>query len=475
MNWRWLIAVVLLAPSVTVASEAGVRPAPLAGRTANGTEVDPVSVKVTVSWGRPVTRTTERSFGINLFAAFDPAISAESRYRENLAFMGATLVRFHSMEMMRDSATPPGWLNMNKRGWDRDKIRRALTWLPAPGVSAIMNIPGWPEWMDANGDGLLDRDRYDEFAALCASLVRIVNVDLKRGIKYWEITNEKDTAYWVGPTERREPDRIRELAEIYNACATAMKAVDPVIATGGPAAARGDLLAPLRQFALAVMPNLDFFTFHAYASGDRTDSDRLVYERADGLGWQAREAVRMLQAESPDRRIPVFLDEFNISRSWETRDPRMTGSKGAVFDTIVLAECARANCDSALSWNERDGIYGKTSPQGELRPGARILRLFNRRLVGDVVDAESANPGRVTALAVNSDARGERAVMVANRTDSRILIRFDFLGWKPQSGEFARDEIAGDGCRESKITFRELSAGGLIMPAHSVTFLAAKN
>jgi len=456
MNWTLAIAGIL---SFAIAAP---------GRS--GTDADPVSVKVTVSWGRPVARTTERSFGINLFSAFDPGVSADPGYRESLAFMGPGLVRFHSMEMMRDCATPEGWLDTGARKWDAEKIGRTLAWIP-PGSESIMNIPGWPDWMDADGDGFLDRDRYDEFAAFCSSLVRIVNGDLKRGIRYWEITNEKDAVYWSGPAERHEPDRVRDLAEIYNACAAAMKAVDPGIATGGPAAARGDLLAPLRRFALAVMPNLDFFTFHAYAGGDRMDSDRSVYERADGLGWMAGEAVRMLQAESPSRRIPVFLDEFNIR---ETLDSRMAGSKGAVFDFIVLAGCARAGCDSALSWNERGGIHGKTSPRGELRPGASVLRLFNRHMVGDAVDTQSANPGRVSALAVSSDARGERAVVAANRTGASVLVRFDFLGWQPVSGGFSRHEITDTGCRESEITFRELSADGLVVPAHSVAFLVAK-
>jgi xylan 1,4-beta-xylosidase len=450
--------------------------------------VDPVSVKVTVSWGRPVVRTTRKSFGINLSAAFDPGTSADPKHRENVGFLGPekpdegwpsqpldpALVRCRVMDMMKDSSAGSGWLNLKPRGWDGAKIRRALDGFPPPGTEAILNIPGWPDWMDSDGDGFLDRDRYDEFAAFCATLVKIVNLDLKRGIRYWEITNEKDVQYWVPQAERKEPDRLKELAEIYNACARLMKAADPSILTGGPAAARGDLFEPLRRFVLAVVPNLDFYAFHAIASADGADSDSKVYERADGMGWLVREAVRMLEAESPDRRVPVFLDEYSIGPGRGARDPRMTNNKGAVFDAIVMAECARAGADSVMERNERDAIYGKTPPDGELKAGARVLELFNRYLIGDAVDAIPANLGRVTALAVKNDERGERAVMTANRTGGRIRIRFDFLGWKPRTGEFARYEIATAG-GSSVMLWRKLSADGLVVPPHSVTFLAAKD
>ena len=62
---------------------------------------------------------------------------------------------------------------------------------------------------------------------------------------------------------------MEELARIYVQCADAMKAVDPTIQVGGPATERPDLAMFAERFARVAGPRLDFFSYHAYASGRR--------------------------------------------------------------------------------------------------------------------------------------------------------------------------------------------------------------
>ena len=66
-----------------------------------------------------------------------------------------------------------------------------------PGTTLLINVPNWPDWMDADHDGFLDADQTDAYARLCADLVRIVNGDLKKRVVYWEVTNERDELYFV--------------------------------------------------------------------------------------------------------------------------------------------------------------------------------------------------------------------------------------------------------------------------------------
>ena len=232
------------------------------------------SALITVDWAAPTVRTSGRQFSLNVFGGFDPAVATDPRYRQNMEYMAPGTLRYHCMSLVRDPAkVSKSWLNDDLRTWNREKIGAALDALPAEKFERVITIGKWPDWMDADNDGLLDRENYDAFVELCADLVRIVNVEQKRNVRFFEITNERDITYWLAQMKSRTPPRTAELARLYNLCARAMKGVDPTIKTGGPAACRGDMLEPLKQFAILTLGNLDFFSYHAYASGRPSESD----------------------------------------------------------------------------------------------------------------------------------------------------------------------------------------------------------
>jgi len=384
-------------------------------------------VAAQVHWQQTIATTTPLSFGLNCYAAGNPDVAADPQYRKNMAYLHAGVLRYHNWGMLQDSSEPNGWLDTAHHGWDRRKIALALA-APFSGDPARMiNIPGFPAWMDANNDGLLDSDQFDAFARFCADLVRIVNVEQKRHLKYWEVTNEWDGKYFIdfytnsgyGPLkDAAKPDRVRELCEIYNRCARAMKAMDPNIEVGGPALARSDMEDFTRRFILGTVAHLDFFTVHIYASGDRADSDGHVYDAAETVAERMAWFSTLLAQKSPTRRIPVLLDEFNISWSWENRDPRMTTEKGAVFDALVFAAAARGGATGTMAWNERDGIYGKMDNTNVLRPSAHLFHLCNTYLIGAVAATHSDAPRAVVAFAVRNAEQHRWSLLLINRSDT---------------------------------------------------------
>ena len=430
-------------------------------------------IPVTVDWNKTVTVAGPFAYGLNAFRGFDPTVTANPMYQKNLAYMAPGLLRLHNAGMVGDSAgSADAWVDYAHRRWDAAKIGKALVGFP-PGATLLINIPNWPSWMDADHDGFLDADQTDAYARFCADLVRIVNRDLKKHVVFWEVTNERDENYFVnfheaggwGPLkDPAKPDRVEELARIYAQCADAMKAVDPAIKVGGPAMERPDLAMFAERFARVAGPRLDFFSFHAYASGSRDDPDDVIFDHAAGFGGSVDAFRKALAAAVPGRTLPLFLDEYNVSYTWETRDPRMTDIKSAVFDALAMTSAVTHGAAGTAAWNEYDGIYGKMDGGYHLRPSATLFHLLNASMIGPVVSAASADPQSVVAYAVKT-TRG-RSLLLINRTGYAQSVTLTGWGSKPT----AQSLLAPAGYAETELTLAQLVAP-LPLPADSVTLL----
>jgi len=390
-------------------------------------------LSISINWASRVATATPLSYGLNAFGGFDPSITHSPLYQANMTKMDAGILRLHNWGVLNDSVTDAnGWIDTKNQGWDADKIQRDLAGAYGYGPQLLINIPAWPTWMDKNG--MLDPTQVDAFAKFCADLVQIVNVQLKLHVKYWEVTNERDGPYYgdfhdnggalKDPTK---PDHVDDLVAIYNRAATAMKAVDPTIEVGGPAVARPDWDDFITRFATGAATNLDFFSFHAYASGSADDSDQHVFDRAVSFGGDVTSIKTILASVSPTRSIPVFFDEYNISWSWETRDPRMTDAKGAIFDALAIKSTVESGVASTEAWNEKDGIYGKMDDSYTLRPSSTLFGILNQHMLGTVVLTNSSDPNSVVAFAVKRQ-NGNRAVLFINRTKYARIVNISGLG-----------------------------------------------
>lgn len=382
---------------------------------------DAGTVTITVDWNDSTSTTSQALFSVAGFLAGNPGVASNPQYQSNLEFMGIGSLRYHTAESFQDSTkNPNGWLDYANQTWAASHIIEAVSAWHPEGVQKIVNILGWPSWMDSNGDGFLDKDQYEAFAAFCADLVRILNVEAELGIEYFEITNEKDGLYWIDAASRNEAGREADLAEIYLLAARAMKAVDPAIKTGGPSAMRPDRSEPLLKWAQLVQEQLDFLSVHMYASGNTAEPDIHIWDRTESFGKSARGLREALDAMSPDHHIELHVNEFNISWTWETREPRMVNHIGAVFDALAMVQLANAGVDMIHAWNECDGVYGKMDNAYTLRPSANVFHLFNEYLVGDVMKSASSRARQVVPFAVAHN--GTRSLLLINRTDQERVV-----------------------------------------------------
>ena len=404
------------------------------------------------------------AFGLNLFQGFDPGQSGtpgNAAYKAAMAFMNPGIVRYHSWEMLGPSTNRNGWLTADNR-WDAAKIKNALDGAPAyPQV--LMNIPGWPAaWQDA--ENRLLPSRYAEYADWCADLLRIINVDQGRGIKYWEITNERDDVY---------KENSDELGRIFTQVAAAMKAVDPTIKTGGAAFARPDLFAQVNAFFSTAAPALDFVSYHSYANGTPNAPTQQVYDRAVAGGLISADMRREF-AKHSGREVEFFHNEFNIS--WNPPDPHQSTYVSMLFDAILTLTAVKSGATGTMAWNECDGWYGKMDNSYNKRPAAYLYHNFNAHLPGGTVCNATVSNG--AALVVLATQQGSlRKLVVVNRSDADQRYAFTFTGLPgtvDNSTLFAVSQnLPQGGIATKDLSYGQLTAaGGALFGKNTVTILS---
>ena len=443
---------------------------PLAAQDSPSSPADPPIV-ITADWSAKAGTTTSQNYGVDGFTAFDPVNAANPKYQQNLAYLGVGLIRFHSWDMITDSSLIPcGWLDMKNQQWDASKIASALAAFKGSKAALLINIPGFPAWFKTEDD-MLDASEVGRYAAFCAELVKIVNIQNKNKVRYWEITNERDDPYWNNALQNNGVVHTAALVDLFNQCARAMKAVDPTIQTGGPAASRPDHLDQLRAFATGALPNLDFFSIHAYASGSADDSDLTIFEKAKGFGDRVRDVRKMLDEVSPTRHIPLQLNEYNISWSWQIQDPRMKNYEGAIFDALAMTSMADAGAEGTCAWNERDGTYGKMDADYNLRPSANVFHLLNLYGVGTIAATTVKNSDRVSAFAVQNPDQGTRLLLLINESLTDHSIALQAGNWSGTADRYCLDQA---GFRNDKVNLADLGKP-FPLPGHSMVFLVTTN
>jgi hypothetical protein len=421
---------------------------------------------VSVNWLQDAGPVAPDIYGLNSFVAFAPDRVANPAWREGMAYMAPRLVRLHHAGLTGDSSKWSGWWDTAGNTWDYAKIRAALeAWRAPAGTRRLFSFSSWLPGMDEDRNNRLDPDKLEAYAAAAAELVRFMNIECRAGIEYFEITNEKDGPYWVNPSRRGE-DFTDELVTLHNTVAAAVRAVDPSIKVGGPAAMRPDFYKNLRAFVRGTREHLDFFSIHAYASGRNDEPDQSIYDKPQVMAKHVREMVRILREEIPDRPVELHLNEYNIAWTWETREPRMVNHKGAVFDALALATFASIDGLTATNaWNDQDGVYGKMDGAGALRPAAHVFHLFNAHHHGRRVSASSSAPDRVVPFATVDS--GRPAFTLINRSNGVQTVALSSAGLPSRDIRWVRARIDAEGF------VREESPAPLParveLPPHSVT------
>ncbi|AHF91101.1 glycosyl hydrolase family 39 [Opitutaceae bacterium TAV5] len=425
---------------------------------------EPGEAAVAIDWSAIGPRVEPFIYSLNNFRGHSVARMSETTWHDGHAYMGTRLMRLHSSGLVRS------WFDEETKDWKYDAVAAALVaGTPPTGAVRMICLNSWPASFDADEDGRLDSDRIDDFARLCADLVRFVNIERRIGILYWEVTNEKDFAYWRKPRNNNQPD-VAAFARIYNQAAAAMRAVDPTIRIGGPAACSPLPVEPLVEFARLTHEQLDFFSFHHYATGSNTDSDQTIYEKAIVMASDSGDLIRRINAAlrpHTGKILEYHLNEYNICYSWRVPEPRMTNHKGAVFDALSLISYAQVpGLTATNAWNDQDGVYGKMNNQGDLRPAAHVYHYFNRLLQGSRATVSTSDEKTVVPFAIADGSEGRPAFVLVNRTNGEQTVT---LTETPvTSGSWRVASIAAEGLLPE--TAASPFAAPVTLAPHSVNF-----
>ena len=371
-----------------------------------------ITAKISIDSNAVVARTTSYTFGSNDYEITTPAAAADTVYQSRLAEIGIPLIRVHHAELS------DRWTKPATRTWDEAKIRAGYDASYPQRPTIIQNIPKWPQWMAVDRDGILNPSEYDNYASFCAELVNILNIRQQRKIIYWEPLNERENAY-------QNAGKLNELWKIYNKVAVAMKAKDPTIKVGGPALTWNDT-AKLVLFLQACKANVDFISWHRYASGDANESTDKIMSYTPNYGAQVREFRAIATKYIPNRKVPLLLGEYNINYSWDSGENRQNTHIGAVWFASVFKHLAEAGIDMATSWHLKDGIYGMLDPQNKLRPSATVFTWAIKYLIGRVIGTKSDHPF-IEAMTVYQ-ANGTRSLLLINKAAVPARLTFQEVG-----------------------------------------------
>ncbi len=427
--------------------------------TSNLQVAQAATVSATVNWGSTSGSTTSYSYGINVFQGWDNDgngnfVAGDPNYKSSMAFMNNGILRYHRADQMNGSRV--SWVTnptTSAYAWDPAKIAGVLSQTLSTNPTRMVDITNWPTYLD-DGRGHLRTDMYDAYAAFCAQLVQIVNLDQHRGVQYFEVFNEKDGdangPYW---------NNQAELARIYNKVAAAMKAKDASIKVGGPGFGRPDLTDQVTTFLSNVnYTYLDFVSYHSYESGSTSDANSLIWDKAQKVGRHTTK-IKSILSQYTTKNVQTFHDEFNIS--YNPPDSRMNNIKGAIFDALALTSIAKAGATGTMAWNESDGWYGKLDPYSSYarRPSANLYNFLNTDMGGNIV---STSVSDATKIDVMGTAGGSwKKLMLINRSEADQSVALSFSGWSsqiPDNTLFTVKRVYSWGQAYESVTYAQLKS-----------------
>lgn len=358
----------------------------------------PVAVELSIDWTQTVGPITRNHWAVADYTILKPDQAAQPEFNAYLELIEPSLVRIHHAGMANT------WTDEKTRTWDVAKIHKAFADATGYGDAPIMmNIASWPEWLH---DGpTLPPEKEAEYVRLTGELVRIMRDEVKREVAYWEPTNEKDNNY------ERE-GRLQDLWNLYGKLHAEIQRIDPSAKVGGMAFTWSKP-AWVDPFLEQHGDKIDFISWHNYATGKLDESNASIFQKVEGnIGGNASHVMRKLAEHPRGKEIETWLNEYNISWTWETRDPRMGNNVGALFQALVVKKMAELGMTGGTVWHIQDNIYGLLKNDGTWRTPAYLFAWGPKHLTGEMANVTTSDQTALEALAVRSDA-GNAVLLLA--------------------------------------------------------------
>lgn len=390
-----------------------------------------------------------KAYGVDCPACLDPAWTHSANLLRPLAAMaagGKPLIRLHGWGMVTQGSNEC-WLNPDNT-WNASKIKSALAPLIRAGYQLLIDIPSGP-------GGEPDVRDPVALASFAASLVRIVNIDDRFGVRYWEIPNEREHLL-----------DAKQMTTLLSLASKAMKRVDPTILVGGPATegVNVEYIAAVVQNSL---PDIDFVSAHTYG-GDGKQPDSISYPSATKAVADVRLLRTRLNQISKGKYLPIFIDEYNIG--WDTT-PKILTNEGAVYFSLIQGGVVDAGGDASAIWDfSPPHNMSVVDSHGNFYASTHLFSLMNQYFHGKEVSALSSDETGLRAYAVNSSAT--HSLLVSNLSDSQQTVTLSFKGPTPKNLR-AYEISPGGYSGPRRLKWSRLQGEGLTIPPKSVAILVS--
>ena len=411
-------------------------------------------IDVFIDWQTTVAKATPMLWGVNDYEVHDVTTASDAGFGAFMQELDSPFIRVHRGDF------PKQYLTADGKSFDVEKMKACWAAIKQSyGDATIMiNISSWPEYMN-DENGLVKSEYEDAYVKMCVDLMRIFRDDLGVKVEYWEVMNEKDG----GPDKvNRLPDVVR----LYVKAVKAMKSFDPATKVGGFAFTWANpkwVETFIKEGGVDVS---DFVTYHNYGTGEVTDSNEKLFGTINAIEKHARYIRGAIDIASAGRRVPIYLDEYNVKWVWNPIEPRHANSVGAVFQASLLRRAALAGIDGANVWHVKGDAYGLIGNNNERRLTSHLYVWGSRHLVGNIASHQSGDLSKLELLPVVQE-NGKRSLLVINKADHSVIVG------SPESiigGDVTIKQVNAD-------AQAEITASGsepLTVPGYSLTLISQK-
>jgi hypothetical protein len=433
-------------------------------------KAEPITVDVKVDWNKILGQMSPLMWGVcDNEIMSGPEAAGDRGFNDYLKSLHRPLIRIHGGQMVN-------WYDTAGKTWNARAIKEAFDAATGYRDAVLMiTFSSRPAWMKSTEWGgfpsIADEDQQAKF---CAELVRIMRDTVKRRVDYWEFFNEMDG--WDGKIGAWEKyGRLDDWWRLINKVARAIKKEDPAAQVG---AAAFTLPRPRWVEGLAANcgKNLDFISWHNYATGDAYASNEFVYGMIDEIENTNREAVNIIRKYDPNGRLKIFLSEHNINWYWQVDDPRMRKSFGAVYDACLLKREALAGVDGAAIWHAKNWLYGligrdnpdRSVKSNQINPSGYLYQWGIPYLAGRIAETRIGDGRSVECLPIIT--KNGKSVLLINKIRKPVVIPLAKRLLIPAKGESLRVMVIDSKGLSSPRVF-EADAEDLRLRGYSVTLM----
>jgi xylan 1,4-beta-xylosidase len=409
-------------------------------------------VQVSVDWNTTVSNVDPKLWGVNDEQITNPTSTANAGFNQYLTQLNPELIRVHHAGLADD------WTDPTTKTWDVAKIKAGFENATGYADAKIMlNVPWWPSWMGSSNTPL-PAAQEEAFINLFADLVIIMRDSVKRDVAYWEITNEREDTY-------ARVGQLPVLWNLVNRIADRIRVLNPDAKLGGPALTWANP-AWTESFLDICGPNLDFVSWHNYASGTpTTTNDRLFFTLLDQIDGNTKYMLSAIEKRGLN--LETYLTEYNVQWTWTPFEIRHANHVGAVFQACYLRRAALRNLNGVTVWHLKGNAYGLIDGSNAQRATGSLYRWGTQYLHGRMA-ASTVADSTVEVFPVRMPD-GKRSMLLMNKTASTRTVIGGGSLLTAGSGETVRAfQINGSGFLPQTLN---VGPGDLALAPYSVTLI----